>query len=108
MEDYTALRAHLQTRLNILANRADRIEADLRTPGDRDWPDRAIELENAEVLEGLDELTLGEVKELREAIDRIDRGVYGRCTRCGADIGAARLAALPATGTCARCASLGS
>ena len=105
MDDYTALRAQLQTRLNTLANRADRIEADLRTPGDRDWPDRAIEQENDEVLEGLDDITLAEVRDLRDAIGRIDRGIYGTCTMCGEPIAAARLAALPAARTCLRCAS---
>jgi DnaK suppressor protein len=106
MQDYTALRAQLLTRLNTLANRVDRIEADLRKPGDRDWPDRAIELENDEVLEGLDEITVAEVKDLRAAIDRIDRGAYGICAPCGAAIDAARLAALPAARTCVRCATL--
>lgn len=108
MRDYTGLRAELVTRLHRLANRAERIEQDLRKPGSADWPDRAIEIENDEVLEGLDDLTLAEVRQLRVAIERIDQGAYGRCVRCGAVIGEARLAALPWATTCVHCASASS
>lgn len=105
MRDYTVLRAELVTRLQRLANRADRIEKDLRRPGDPDWPDRAIEAENDEVLERLDDVTLAEVRQLSAAIERIDQGAYGRCARCGADIGEGRLAALPSATTCVQCAA---
>ena len=105
MSDYSMLRAELMTRMQRLANRAERIEQDLRKPGDPDWPDHAIETQNDEVLERLDEVTLAEVRQLRAAIARIDQGVYGRCERCGAGIGDGRLAALPSATTCVRCAS---
>jgi RNA polymerase-binding protein DksA len=39
------------------------------------------------------------------AIARLAGGSYGRCERCGQPIGAARLAARPATTTCITCAS---
>jgi RNA polymerase-binding transcription factor DksA len=38
------------------------------------------------------------------AADRLAAGVYGRCVRCGRDIGDARLEALPAAETCIACA----
>jgi alkanesulfonate monooxygenase SsuD/methylene tetrahydromethanopterin reductase-like flavin-dependent oxidoreductase (luciferase family)/RNA polymerase-binding transcription factor DksA len=38
------------------------------------------------------------------AVDRLEVGVYGRCLRCGRDIGEARLEALPATEICIACA----
>jgi DnaK suppressor protein len=105
MSDYTVLRAELVTRLHRLVNRAERIEQDLRKPGSPDWPDRAIEIENDEVLEGLDDVTLADVRQLRAAIERIDQGAYGRCARCGAVIGEGRLVALPSATTCVNCAS---
>lgn len=105
MTDYTALRAEFVTRLETLAGRVERIEEDLRKPTSADWPDRAIEIENDEVLEGLDELTVAEVRQLRAAIERIDQGQYGRCTRCGSPIGESRLKALPSATTCVSCAS---
>lgn len=105
MAGYEALRADLLTRINTLSKRADDIEADLRKPGDRDWVERATEMENNEVLDRLDDLTRAEVTALRHAVDRIDSGTYGRCERCGGDISYARLEALPATATCVGCAS---
>jgi DnaK suppressor protein len=38
---------------------------------------------------------------------RIDDGSYGRCERCGREIGAGRLAARPAAVTCVTCAAAG-
>jgi RNA polymerase-binding transcription factor DksA len=94
----------LQQRLSELLPRVGRIEGDLRSAHDRDWPERANELQNDEVLEGLDEMTLGEVRQIREALGRIDGGTYGVCARCGHPIGAARLTAVPTAKTCVRCA----
>jgi RNA polymerase-binding protein DksA len=42
---------------------------------------------------------------LDAAVDRLADGSYGRCTVCGADIGAARLEARPAADRCIGCAS---
>ena len=39
------------------------------------------------------------------ALGRLDAGRYGTCERCGAPIGAARLAARPAAATCITCAA---
>jgi DnaK suppressor protein len=44
------------------------------------------------------------LRQIREALARIDAGSYGRCSRCGAPIGAERLAARPAASTCISCA----
>jgi RNA polymerase-binding transcription factor DksA len=43
--------------------------------------------------------------EVQAALDRVDAGTFGRCERCGAPIGAERLAALPATRYCVRCSA---
>ena len=40
-----------------------------------------------------------------EAERRLDDGSYGRCERCGREIGAERLAARPAAATCVGCAA---
>lgn len=51
---------------------------------------------------------LAEAREDLEALDRaaerVRDGSYGVCERCGNAVGAQRLAALPATRTCIRCA----
>lgn len=103
MTNHEQLREQLVTRLATLTSRVERIERDLRSPGDRDWVERATEQENDEVLEGLDELTRAEALRLRRAIERIDTGQYGTCAHCGQPIEAARLAALPSATTCVRC-----
>ncbi len=104
MSSNDALKMQLQRRLSELLPRVGRIEGDLRSAHDPDWPERANELQNDEVLEGLDEMTLGEVRHIREALERIDGGTYGVCARCGQAIGAARLTAVPTANTCVRCA----
>lgn len=104
MSKHGEARAQLLKRLAELTQRVGNIESDLRQPHDRDWQERAIELENDEVLEGLDEMTRNEVQQIREALRRIETGGYGTCVDCGRPIGAERLAALPSTTTCVRCA----
>jgi RNA polymerase-binding transcription factor len=42
---------------------------------------------------------------LDDAFDRLLRGGYGTCARCGQPIGIERLEAQPATATCIRCAT---
>ena len=49
--------------------------------------------------------TLSELVESRAALERIDRGTYGRCQSCGGAIGRQRLLALPAARYCIACAA---
>ena len=101
----SALRSGLQSRLDQLLRRVGKIEGDLRSTHDQDWQERASELQNDEVLEGLDEMGRAEVQQLRKALRQIDSGTYGICSRCGRPISAARLAALPTTVSCRDCAA---
>jgi DnaK suppressor protein len=80
-----------------------RIEGDLRQTHDPDWKERATELENDEVLEGLDEMTLGEIEQIRSALKRIENGSYGTCSACGEPIATERLVAVPSATTCVAC-----
>jgi DnaK suppressor protein len=43
--------------------------------------------------------------DLEDAVRRAVDGSYGQCTLCGREVGAERLAALPATQRCIHCAS---
>jgi len=104
MSQYAAVQAQLQQRLDQILRREGVIEGDLRQPHDPDLEERAIEAENDEVLEGLDELSRAEARQIREALRRIGDGTYGRCARCGKPIGAARLVAVPSTSYCLSCA----
>ena len=42
--------------------------------------------------------------DVREALNRVDQGTYGKCQECGVDIDEARLDALPYTPYCIDCA----
>jgi len=103
MSTRDAVRTQLERRLAGLLRRVGKIEGDLKQPHDRDSEERATELENDEVLEGLDEMTLREIEQIRTALKRIESGSYGMCSTCGRPIGAKRLAAVPSASTCVAC-----
>lgn len=44
------------------------------------------------------------LEEIREALERINQGKFGKCEECGANIPKARLQALPYTRHCVQCA----
>ena len=76
-------REQLQQRHAQLLRRVGKIGGDLRSTRDRDSEERASELENDEVLEGLDEMGREEVGQIRAALERIETGLYGTCSACG-------------------------
>ena len=94
----------LEERLSVLTSRLSKIEAHLRDPGSKDSQERAIEAENEEVLERLDEAERAELAAIRRALDRIRAGSYGECASCGGEIAPKRLLALPHTTVCVDCA----
>jgi DnaK suppressor protein len=104
MTEYHALRATLQNTLTHLQQRLQKVEQNLRQTPEPDSEERAISRENDDVLERLDKSDREEIRQLQEALARIDAGTYGLCTRCGKSITPARLAALPYASTCITCA----
>lgn len=68
-----------------------------------DSVDAAIDSANDEISTQLAELESRELEQIERALDRIGRGVYGRCEFCGERIAEARLNALPYTNTCIDC-----
>ena len=102
-----AARTTLLARAAELRDRLHRVRSDLkreREPLPRDSADAAIARENDEVLEALE---LGAARELAlidSAMDRIEGGFYGLCARCGDDIDAQRLQAVPHAPFCRECA----
>jgi DnaK suppressor protein len=97
----------LLTRQRDLVERQERVEADLQRrvePLVGDWSDRAIQLQNDEALQAIDDATQSELAAITEALQRLGRGLYGVCKECGGPIEPGRLKALHAV-TCAACAS---
>jgi len=95
----------LRDRWHELTARLRKIDTDLGRTKAADDDDRAIENENDEVLEGLGQAGEEELRAIDAALERIAKGTYGTCARCGAEISEARLAVLPQTPLCEDCAA---
>ena len=52
---------------------------------------------------GIVETLRSQLAEVIAALDRLERGTYGRCDRCGNEIPEARLEAVPAARLCVSC-----
>lgn len=65
--------------------------------------DAAVDTANDEISSQLAELESRELEQIEHALQRIVKGVYGRCEFCGGKIAEARLNALPYTNTCIDC-----
>jgi len=98
------IRQQLETELDRLTQRVTRIDSDLRATHDPDWAERATEIEDDEVLEGLGAAGRVEVAAIRAALTRLDAGSYGACSTCGTQIEERRLKAIPTVATCIACA----
>lgn len=105
MATHTHVRQQLEERLRTLVNRVGRIDGDLRKEHDKDWEEQSIELQNDEVLEGLDTASRAEVDQILATLKRIGEGKYGFCTECGQPIAEDRLQAMPTALTCIWCAA---
>ncbi|MEO1277107.1 MAG: TraR/DksA family transcriptional regulator [Pseudomonadota bacterium] len=101
----TAHEEELLARRAELVQRLDSVEHDLDQPGNRDMDDQATEREDDEVLEGLGNAGLAELRKIEAALKRIEDGSYGICVNCGANISEARLTAVPYATRCRRCAA---
>lgn len=100
------VRARLLARRAELQQRQHRIGLDLsrhHDPLSGDSDDRAIQLENDESLQAIEQAALSEVADIDGALDRISQGLYGVCKMCGGQISAARLAAVPQASVCQSC-----
>jgi RNA polymerase-binding transcription factor DksA len=105
--DLPQVKHALLARRHTLLERHQRVEADLQRRGEPlagDWSDRAIQLQNDEALQAIGDAAQDELAAVEEALQRLQRGLYGVCKECGAEIEPGRLQALHAV-TCAACAS---
>lgn len=107
----------------LLAHR-DQLENDIRerTEGDEavipvdplndsggmasDQADDADSMSDAERNQALLRNSVTLLNQVNAAIDRLDTGTYGKCVRCGKDIAARRLEALPYVTLCIDCQAL--
>jgi len=102
-----ALIQRLQDRREALERQSQRVQADRRRAAgalDPDLDEQAIELENDEVLDALDEVERAELVAIRAALGRIETGRFGVCDACAEEIDRRRLEVLPAAALCVDCA----
>lgn len=95
---------HRRAEILAIVNKVSKHVGKREEPLNRDSQERALELENLDALFAIDRETRLELRQINDAIERIDIGQYGFCSECGARIDAQRLAALPYTDTCIACA----
>lgn len=100
------VRAKLLELQSEFTRRAEATQRDLQQPVPQDRDEQTQHRQNDEVLEGLRAEARYELVRVNDALARLEAGRYGLCTRCGATIAAARLAALPQADLCAACAEL--
>jgi RNA polymerase-binding transcription factor DksA len=99
-----------EAQARLLAERAE-VEADLETLRARLETKGDYELGEGDPMIYQWELNLALCKraeqhlaEIDEALQQLEKGIYGRCERCGGPIEAERLAVLPHTTVCSGCA----
>ena len=87
-----------------LANRLENLSADMSKSHDPDSSEQAVERENDEVIVQLQNDTKIELQQIRQTLQRLEQGNYRICSKCGEDISAARLLAIPFSTLCINCA----
>lgn len=95
----------LQKRLE-LQDRIRRIENDLQRRSSSlsaDAPDRAMEISNDDVLQGIEAAARSELAQVDAALARLDSGREQSCEACGVPISRERLDAVPYATRCVTC-----
>jgi DnaK suppressor protein len=105
MASTEARKQQLEDRLRELTARLSQIEQDLDRPVSPQFGEMAIERESDEVLEDMGKAGLQEIRMIEAALDRIEKGSYGICARCGDAIAEQRLDVVPHTPLCRDCAA---
>ena len=104
MSEHKEIYDNLVKRSRELQKKLNRINQSQRKSHSR-GDDQAIERENEEVVDSLGENIRRELKQIDNAITRIEDGTYDTCSECGENIDYRRLEALPYTQYCIECAS---
>lgn len=104
MTDTAAIEERLTERLSELRARLTRVNADLAEPLNADSSEQAVEVEDDAGLEAEASLIVREAASIDRALERIAKGSYGECVRCGSQIAPARLDARPEAALCIDCA----
>ena len=106
------IRTALEAERDRLAHEITDMERDSATnlsdaSGENNYRDHMADQGTATFDKELDMTLEGNARELHAAVvaamNRIEAGTYGTCLRCGQQVGAERLVAMPAAGLCIEC-----
>ncbi len=103
MIDVEQFRQRLLKRKQELMKRLEKLEDVLDDPKSADFSEHATEAEFDEVYESQGRSGLKEVEAIDAALDRIENGSFGICAKCGEEISAERLNAVPHAAMCRNC-----
>lgn len=94
------LRDSLKQRLARYDQHQKRVDG----PLDPDFAEQAVQVQNDEVIEALEEEVRNNLVQVNHAIERLKDGVGDVCERCETTISKGRLSVLPEATLCANCA----
>jgi len=109
MRDFSRIEAVLRSQRDELEQRVAAVERDVRHVGealDDDFAEQAVQRQNDEVLDALNQAGILELQQINKALERLANKQFGDCCSCGTEIPLARLEALPYTDRCIDCAEL--
>lgn len=94
------LRAELRARLEKYEAHQHREDGAL----EKDSEDQAVQVQNDEVVNSLEEEARIELSQVEHALERLAHGQGDECEECGNQIDPRRLQVLPYTSMCVKCA----
>jgi DnaK suppressor protein len=100
------LRDRLEEKKSELSARLERITANVRRGLETDSKERALQLEDSEVVDALGNEAREELEKISMALRRMDAGTYGTCSNCGSVIGTKRIEAYLYASECIECATM--
>lgn len=104
-----AEKTELESRLGTFAKKDQALKGDWDTKFPQMEGRTADQEENADEVEEYEKLLDVEynfelrLREIEDALIRIEKGAYGRCAKCGKEIARDRLGANPAAAACVKC-----
>lgn len=107
MQEYETIRQQLLARQTAIQSRLQKISHDVQhinEPLNADFAEQAVQRENDEVLDALDNSIRAEFAQIQATLKQLDNGTYGLCESCGKPIPVKRLEALPHASRCVACA----